>query len=168
MAPFGFVNSPAAFQRFVNTVLQDYLDDFVTAYVDDFLIFSNNGLEDHRIKVKKVLERLDKAELFLDIDKCEFETKKVKYLGYVIDHGKIMMDTKKVDAIRDWQAPTSTKAVRQFLGFANFYRLFIRDYAGIAAPLTALTGKQRTFTWTPLEQRSFDQLKAAFTSLPLL
>jgi len=58
VAPFGFVNSPAAFQRFVNTVLQDYLDDFVTAYVDDFLIFSSNGLDDHRAKVKKVLERL--------------------------------------------------------------------------------------------------------------
>jgi len=70
--------------------------------VDDFLIFLNNGLEDYRIKVKKVLERLDKAGLFLDINKCEFKTKRVKYLGYVIDYGKIIIDIKKVDAIRDW------------------------------------------------------------------
>ena len=69
--------------------------------MDDFLIFSNNRLEDHRIKVKKVLERLDKAGLFLDINKCEFEIKRVKYLGYVIDYGKIIIDIKKVDAIRD-------------------------------------------------------------------
>ena len=69
--------------------------------MDDFLIFLNNRLEDHRIKVKKVLERLDKAELFLDIDKYEFKIKKVKYLGYVINYGKIIIDIKKVDAIRD-------------------------------------------------------------------
>ena len=69
--------------------------------MDDFLIFSNNRLEDYRIKVKKVLERLDKAELFLDIDKYKFKIKKVKYLGYVINYGKIIIDIKKVDAIRD-------------------------------------------------------------------
>ena len=171
VAPFGFVNSPAAFQRFVNTVLQDYLDSFVTAYVDDFLIFSSGSIEDHRTKVKQVLERLDSAGLFLDIDKCEFETKKVKYLGYVIDHGKITMDSKKVEAIKSWRAPTSTKEVRQFLGFANFYRLFIKDYAGTTAPLTALTGKKTAkspFVWTPIEQRAFEKLKEAFTSAPLL
>lgn len=71
VVPFGLTNRPAAFQRFINETLMDYLDDFVTAFVDDLLIYSQNAVE-HEIHVKKVLEQLCTAGLQASIKKCEF------------------------------------------------------------------------------------------------
>ena len=74
------------------------------------------------------------------------------------------MDPEKVKAIRDKQAPKTVKAVRRFLGFANFYRQFIKDFSKLAAPLTRLTGSD-TFRWTSDEQSAFDSLRKAFVSV---
>ena len=75
--PFGLTNGPATYQRYMNDVLFDYLDDFCTAYLDDIMIYSDNELE-HEIHVKKVLERLRNAGLQADIKKCEFRVKRTK------------------------------------------------------------------------------------------
>jgi hypothetical protein len=69
--PFGLTNAPTSFQHFINNVLRYYLDVFVTAYVDDILIFSNN-LEEHRKHVPEVLEALSEVGLHLKPEKCEF------------------------------------------------------------------------------------------------
>ena len=70
----------------------------------------------------------------------------VKYLGFIIDAGKgLRMDPDKVKAIVEWEAPTSVKGIRGFLGFANFYRRFIDHYSDVVRPLTELTHKDRTF-----------------------
>jgi len=126
----------------VNSVLQDYLDDFVSAYVDDILIYSSGSLADHRTKVGEVLQRLKDAGLQIDIDKCEFETKEVKYLGFIVEaEVGIRVDPEKVKAIRDWATPKNVKGVRAFIGFANFYWIFIPDFADIARLLTNLIRK---------------------------
>ncbi|KAM4063649.1 reverse transcriptase (RNA-dependent DNA polymerase) [Hirsutella rhossiliensis] len=78
VVPFGLTGAPAAFQRYINSVLQDYLDDFVSAYIDDVLIFSSGSLQDHRDKVGKVLQRLMDAGLQLDINKTEPLTRLTK------------------------------------------------------------------------------------------
>jgi hypothetical protein len=85
VAPFGLTGALAAFQRYINSVLQDYLNDFVSAYVNDILIYSLGSLQDHRQKVGKVLQRLMDARLQININKCEFETKRVKYLRYIVE-----------------------------------------------------------------------------------
>ena len=163
VCPFGLANAPAAFQRYINWALREYLDDFCSAYVDDILVFTSGSLQDHRDKVKKVLSRLDEHGLPLDIKKCEFETKATKYLGYVIEVGKgIRMDPDKTKAIREWATPQTEKGVRSFLGFCNYYRLFIRDYATTAMPLTELTKKGVSFQWTDRENKAFEMLKAKF------
>ena len=126
VTPFSLANAPSTFQRYVNWTLQEFLDEFVSAYLDDILVFSSGSLQDHREKVSKVLQRLKDAGLQLDIDKCEFEVQSTKYLGFIIEAGKgICMDPAKLSAIKDWAAPTSVQGVRSFLGFANFYRRFI-------------------------------------------
>lgn len=122
VTPFGLANAPSTFQRYVNWILHEFLDEFASAYLDDILVFSSGSLADHREKVSKVLQRLKDAGLQLDIDKCEFEVQSTKYLGFIIEAGKgIHMDPEKVAAIKEWAAPTTVRGVRSFLGFANFY-----------------------------------------------
>jgi hypothetical protein len=90
--------------------------------------------------------QLREAGLQLDIDKCEFEVKQTKYLGFVIDTKTgIQMDQDKVKAILEWEAPKTATTIQSFLGFANFYRTFIKDYSDIAMPLTKLTHKDVEF-----------------------
>ncbi|KAF7572440.1 hypothetical protein PtrM4_099400 [Pyrenophora tritici-repentis] len=80
----------------------DYLNDFVSAYVNDILIYSLGSLQDHKEKVRKVLQRLIDAGLQINIDKCEFETKRVKYLRYIVEaEVGIRVDPKKIIAIRE-------------------------------------------------------------------
>ena len=169
--PFGLANAPSTFQRYINWVLRDYLDEFVSAYLDDILIFTSGSRREHREQVRKVLERLREAGLQIDIDKCEFEVESTKYLGFIIEAGNgIRMDPEKVKAILEWEAPTTVKAVRAFLGFANFYRRFIRDFSKIVAPLTDLTKSigVKGFRWTEKADQSFQKLKIMFTTAPVL
>lgn len=169
VTPFGLANAPSTFQRYVNWVLRDMLDEYASAYLDDILIFSSGSREDHRRKVANVLQRLQDAGLQLDIDKCEFEVQKTKYLGFIVEVGKgVQMDPEKLDAIKSWETPTSVRGVRAFIGFANFYRRFIRNFADVAAPLTALTQKDRDFEWTAAAEDAFQRLKTAFTTAPIL
>ena len=169
VTPFGLANAPSTFQRYVNWVLRDMLDEYASAYLDDILVFSSGSRDDHRRKVSNVLQRLQDAGLQLDIDKCEFEVQSTKYLGFIIEAGNgVRMDPEKVSAINSWQSPTSPRAVRAFIGFANFYRRFIRKFADIAAPLTALTQKDRKFEWTEAAEGAFQRLKHAFTVAPVL
>ena len=78
------------------------------------------------------------------------------------------MDPEKVKAIMDWERPNSVKGVRSFLGFANFYRRFIRSFSEIVAPLTALTKNATTFRWTKGAEAAFTKLKPMFTTAPIL
>jgi len=169
VTPFGLTNAPSTFQRYINWTLREFLDDFVSAYLDDVLIFTEGSRAHHRKQVMRVLERLRTAGLQLDINKCEFEVQTTKYLGFILEAGKgIRMDPAKVSAILEWKAPTCVKDVRSFLGFANFYRQFIRGYSDIIRPLTELTKKGTTFVWTKAANEAFEQLKQMFVSDPIL
>ena len=90
------------------------------------------------------------------------------YLGFVIRKGKLIMDPYKLKAIKEWQAPISKKEVRQFLGFAGFYREFIQNYTQITKPLTILTHQDWKWTWGPTHQQAFEFLKNEFMKAPIL
>ena len=173
--PFGLCNAPASFQNFINDTLgRDILDRFVSAYLDDILIFSNS-LKEHRQHVKLVLERLTIAGLQLDISKCEFEVHETKYLGLIIQSrtkdgqpGQIRMDPTKITAIQEWETPRNAREIQSFIGFANFYRRFIKDFSKIALPLTKQTRKNVPFEWVQEAEQAFQTLKNAFISSPVL
>ena len=78
------------------------------------------------------------------------------------------MDPAKVKAIMDWQAPTTVREVGGFLGFANFYRRFIKNFSKVAAPLTKFTRKNQCFIWSPVADDAFRRLKEMFVSAPIL
>lgn len=78
------------------------------------------------------------------------------------------MDPQKVKSILEWPTPTDRKSTQRFIGFANFFRKFIKNFSAIVSPITQLTGQNIRFSWTPAAQAVFDQLKTVFTSAPIL
>ena len=136
--PFSLCNAPRTFQGYINQSLQEYLDIFCTAYLDDVLIYSNNEA-DHADHVLQVLRRLHKRGLQINIDKCEFNTTRVKYLSMIVTTNSIKIDTEKVEAVPNWEAPSTVKEVQNFLGFANFYCQFILNFLKKVKPLNKLT-----------------------------
>ena|SRR5438874_6063816 len=98
--PFELTNAPASFQNFINDTLRQHLDDFLTAYLDDILIYSNT-LTEHKIHVRKTLKLLDVNDLYLKSEKCEFYRIKVEYLEFVISEEGILMNSRKVAVIRE-------------------------------------------------------------------
>ncbi|XP_075056507.1 uncharacterized protein LOC142142519 [Mixophyes fleayi] len=140
--PFGLSNAPAVFQDLINEVLRDFLGGFVVVYLDDILIYSKSLLA-HQTHVKQVLQKLRENHLYAKLEKCEFEVQKVSFLGYVISSEGFSMDSTKVQAIVDWVQPNNLKAVQRFLGFSNYYRRFIHNFADIVAPIVALTRSEQ-------------------------
>ena len=150
--PFGLANTPSMFQNYINDVLgPDILDVFGTTYVDDILVYSQT-LNKHWKHVKLVLSRLQDVSLQVDISKYNFEVHQVKYLGLIIQSAtedsqprSVSMDPAKTDTIKEWKSSASLKEVQSFIAFANFYHRFMKDFAKLASPLTALTKKNITF-----------------------
>src|SRR5260370_25682043 len=165
--PFGLTGAPATFQRYINDTLRDYLDIFCTAYLDDILIYSRTRVE-HLNHVRSVLQRLREAGLFAKLEKCEFLVSETKFLGLIIGKDGIRMDPNKVNTIVEWHTPSCLTDVQAFIGFANFYRRFIRDFSKIIKPLVALTQRGALFRWTPACQTAFETLKQAFVMAPVL
>ena len=171
--PFGLANAPATFQAYINKALAGLIDITYVVYLDDILIFSEDPAQ-HKRHMAEVLERLRKFSLYINLSKCEFNTIEVEFLGYIVSTEGVRMDPARVATIADWPAPTSFRGVQQFLGFANFYRRFVRDYSKISAPLSDLLkgGKEGKkfgeFVWSESAAQAFRTLCDAFTKAPLL
>ena len=143
---FGLTNSPATFQTMMNDIFSiEIAEGHVLIYLDDILIFGKD-LAEHRRQVRHVLQRLREHRLFLKPEKCEFYQTKIKYLGFVISEEGISMDPRKIAVIKKWEQCTNLHDVRSFLGFANFYRRFIKGYSNLAAPLVNLIRKDIPFS----------------------
>ncbi|KAK4695939.1 hypothetical protein P7C70_g8461, partial [Phenoliferia sp. Uapishka_3] len=165
--PFGLTNAPALFQNFMNDVFAPFLDRFVVVYIDDILVYSDT-LEEHQIHVRQVLEKMRENGLYANAKKCSFHQDQVEYLGYLVSPAGVTMDPGKVQNIRDCPPLRCVKDVQSFLGFANFYRRFIRNFAGVTAPLTRLTRKDIKFNMSENALEAFEGLKLAFTTAPIL
>uniref|UniRef100_A0A3B1KEA5 Gypsy retrotransposon integrase-like protein 1 n=1 Tax=Astyanax mexicanus TaxID=7994 RepID=A0A3B1KEA5_ASTMX len=165
---YGLANAPAVFQSFMNDIFRDMLDKFVIIFIDDILIYSPD-MPTHIQHVRLVLQRLLEHRLFAKAEKCEFHKQRIAFLGYIISSTGVTMNDEKVSAVTSWPVPQTIKDLQRFLGFANFYRRFIRNFSTIASPLTALTKHAaKTLTWSPSAQQAFDSLKTAFSSAPIL
>ncbi|KAK3570234.1 hypothetical protein QTP86_017146 [Hemibagrus guttatus] len=132
--PFGLTNAPAVFQALINEVFRDLLGRGVIAYIDDILVYSTS-MEKHVRQVREVLARLQQHYLYVKLEKCEFHRPMVTFLGYMISHQGVEMDMVKVRAVMEWHAPSMVRELR-FLGFAKFYRRFIRNYSSLKERFT--------------------------------
>lgn len=135
--PFGLKNAPSIFQRALDDILREHIGKRCYVYIDDIIIFSKTE-EEHFTDMETVFKTLEEANMKIQLDKSEFLKKEVEFLGFIVSQNGIKTNQKKVQAVKDFPIPKNLKELRSFLGMSGYYRRFIRDYAKIAKPLTAL------------------------------
>ncbi|KAA0042137.1 DNA/RNA polymerases superfamily protein [Cucumis melo var. makuwa] len=140
--PFGLTNAPAVFMDLMNRIFHRYLDQFVIVFIDDILVYSVDR-ESHEEHLRIVLQTLLSAK-------------------------GVSVDPQKVEAVVNWERPTSATEVRSFLGLVGYYRRFIEDFSQLALPLTALTRKNVKFEWSDKCEQSFQELKKGLVTAPIL
>jgi len=165
---FGMTNLPATFQVMMNEILRDLINEGkVAAFVDDILVGTETE-EGHDKIVEEILRRLEENNLYIKPEKCIWKVRKIRFLGVVIGPNGIKMEKEKVDGVLSWPEPKNVKDVRKFLGLANYYRRFIKDFAQVARPINVLTRKDVKWQWGVEQQKAFNELKRVFTTKPVL
>lgn len=161
-------------------ILSDYNLKICHIYLDDVIVFSRT-YEEHMDRLRKVFQRISEAGLKLATKKCNFFQGKVVYVGHTVFSDGIEPDPEKTQAIRDWPTPRTPEDVRRFLGFAGYYRKFVKNFSRIASPLSELMptphrkqrkGKKptskKTWVWGPEQNNAFEQLRTALSPPPIL
>ena len=138
---FGMTNLPATFQVMMNEILRDMINEGkVAAFVDDVLV-GTEVEEGHDEVVEEVLRRLEENDLYVKPEKCVWKARKVPFLGVVMGEGRVEMEEDKVEGVLKWPMLQSVRDVRKFLGLANYYRRFVKNFAKVALPMNRLMRK---------------------------
>ena len=162
--PFGLMNSPMCFQNLMSKCLKDLNWKIALVYIDDILIFSQN-FDQHLDHLGQVFQTLRAANLKIHPGTCKFAAKEVKYLGHIVSRQGIKVDPSKFSAIETYPVP---KNVRAFLGFAQFYRRYIKSFAQIALPQNKLLRKETELYWNEECNKAFHILQKALITAPVL
>ena len=182
--PFGLTGAPATFQRLMNGVMSEFLFNWLLVYLDDLLIYSLT-FEDHLQHLDMVLQRIEETGLKLNLNKCQLLWKEVSYLGHTISAEGVSCQADKTEVVKNWPTPCTVKDLRSFLGFAGYYRRFVKGYAKIAGPLHNLVNslspgrkgqkhpqRKRLVSveesWGPEHQAAFQELKDRLTGAEVL
>ena len=158
--PFGLCNTPATFERLMDRVLQGLRWSRCLVYLDDIISFGTT-FGDSLDNLILIFERLRSYGLQLKSTKCHLFQSSVPFLGHVVGRDGLQCDPRKIEDVKSWPVPDCLKSVRQFLGFVGYYRRFIPNFADLAEPLVALTGKDVPFVWRPACEVSFTGLRDA-------
>jgi len=152
----------------MNEILRDLINEGkVAAFVDDVLVGTETE-EGHDEVMKEILRRLEENDLYVKLEKCMWKARKIGFLGIVIRPNGIEMEKGKVKGVLGWPVPKTVKDIKKFLGLANYYRRFIKDFTQVARPMNVLTRKDEKWQWEDEQQKAFDELKKVFTSKPVL
>jgi len=125
----------------MNEILRDLINEGkVAAFVDDVLVGTETE-EGHDEIVEEILRKLEENDLYIKPEKYVWKVRRTGFLGVVIGPKGIEIEEEKVDGVLSWPEPKNVKDVRKFLGFANYYRRFIKNFARVARPINMLTKK---------------------------
>jgi len=140
---FGLTNFSTTFQTMMNDLFRDLINqgDTVT-FINDILVATDTK-EGHDKLVEEVLKRLEENDLFMKPKKCKWKVREVEFLGVVISPRGVEIQKEKVKRVLNWPIPRNIKEVQKFLGLANYYRRFIKNFTRIAAPLHILVRKEQ-------------------------
>lgn len=166
--PFGLKNAPATFQRFMNEVLRDYINKTCVVYLDDILIFSTS-LQEHIKAIKEIFDVLERKNLKIQMDKCNFLKKETEFLGHILTDKGMKPNPDKIKIIQKLELPRTERQIKSFLGITGYYRKFIKDYAKVAQPITKYLKKGvKINIKDPTYVEAFEKLKNLISSHPIL
>lgn len=169
VTPFGLVNAPQEQQRLMDKLFGFDFDD-VFVYLDDAIIVSKT-FQEHLSSLDRVFRRLKEAGLSINFDKCEFCKDSLKYLGFVVDRVGLRTDPEKIKAMLEYPRPKTATEIKRFLGITSWYRRFIKDFASLTAPISALTKKKKKgakVEWNSEAEEAFVQIKESLIQAPIL
>lgn len=166
--PFGLSCSPSVFCRFIHVIFRPLIaKGFIMTYMDDIIITASN--EDEAIEQLSIaLDWAASYNLQIKWKKCDFLKKKIEFLGHEIENGKIRPSESKTKDVNKYPEPTNIKSLQRFIGFANYFRKFIDNFAIISKPLTDLTRDDHKFIFGPEQKQAFETLRAKITQRPVL
>ncbi|KIM60542.1 hypothetical protein SCLCIDRAFT_44998, partial [Scleroderma citrinum Foug A] len=165
---FRQTNAPPTFQRYMNETFSQMIGERkVVIFMDDVIVHGRSR-EELIASVGKFLQKCKDEDLRLKISKSTFETQEIDFLGYKVRYGQYSPCPVKTAAIKDWPVPTNLKELCSFIGFCNFYRMFIANFSQIAHSLHLLTKKDQEYVWGEAQQQAFQELKTRLTSSPVL
>lgn len=166
--PFGLCNSPAVFQRYINTIFRPLVNEgIVLPYMDDIIILSSS-LDEGVERLERVLKLASDYGLAINFKKSHFLKKRIEFLGHIVEEGKIFPSTLKTKAVLNFPVPTNLKQIQSFLGLSGYFRKFIPNYSIIARPLSDLLKKDHKFKFGVEERNSFNRLKTLLAEKPVL
>eukprot|EP00741_Cyanophora_paradoxa_P020368 tig00021247_g19660.t1 len=151
----------------MDLLLSDLKWSVCCIYIDDVVIFAKD-VEEHAADLVEVFSRLRKANVKVKPSKCHFAKPEVELLGHIVNAEGVKVDPKKVAVLHDWPRPRNVRQLRGFIGFASYYRRFIKGFSNTAAPLTSLLKARTPWAWGDAQQAAFEALKEALTSAPVL
>ena len=165
--PMGLSNSPGTFQRLMDMVLRGLTWTSVLVYIDDIVVYASSHKE-LRDRLVAMFQRLRDANLKLKPSKVQLFQRQIKFLGNIVSGKGVAVDNSKVTEITQWAVPRNVHKICLFLGLCSYYRRYVKDFAAHAAPLHELTKKDNPYIWDDQKQESFDFLKNALTTAPIL
>jgi hypothetical protein len=165
VAPMGLAGIPGVWSRLMRVLFAKY--PFLVVYLDDICVFSKS-MKEHVEHLRILFEALREAKLYCHQAKCHFGQSKVHFLGHTVSDRGLEVDEKKTDVIANWPASKIQKDLQSFLGLAGYYRRFIQDYAKLALPLSPIVKKEHVWTWGPEQEQSFQAIKMALQTTPVL
>ena len=169
--PFGLCNATATFQRLMAHALIDVTKKYgnlVMCYVDDVVIVTHT-LEDHIERLDEVFACMKRSGLKCKPSKCEMLKDSIKYLGRMVDRHGIRPDPDAVGAVLTWKSPKTEHQLMSFLGFANYYREFIKGYEDKVYPMQQLMRhKGKKFTRNNAAEESSQRIKKELCEAPVL
>ncbi len=164
---FKLINESMFYQHYMNDVLFKYLHQFCQIYLDDIIIYSKI-LKKYKQYVQLILNKLQEADLQINIDKCKFHVQKIIFLELLILIEKLKMNSRKMQAVIDWFTFNNLTQMQFFINFCNFYQRFIKNFLKIVHSMIQLIQKKIIFEWNEVCQTAFNHMKKCMTETSIL
>ncbi len=164
---FNLINESSFYQHYMNDVLFKYLHQFCQIYLNDIIIYSKI-LKKHKWHVWLILHRLQKINLQIDINKCEFHVQKIIFLELLIFIERLKMNSRKIQMIVEWSTFINLTQIQFFIDFCNFYQCFIKNFSKIVHLMIQLTQKKIIFEWNQVCQTTFNYMKRRMIKTSIL
>ena len=164
--PMGLCTAPATFSRAIQLVMRGLTWEEVIVYLDDIIVLGTD-FDDTLSALRKVFLRFREYHLKLKPRKCHYFREKVEFLGKMVSGNGVSISPDKLEAVKGWPVPTNVKELQSFLGFMNYHRNHIQNFARVSADLYALIHAE-SFYWRGRHQACFEKLKELAITAPML